>query len=132
MGNHLRRACDHAGRGGGAAMSRRASGLKAWIVQRVTAIYLAFFCLYLTLSFALMPPADHQALVAWVASPWVSLGLLLFVPLLLAHAWVGIRDVVLDYLRPVGVRVAVLTLMALTFLASGLWMLQALILVQVN
>lgn len=113
-------------------MSRRASGLKAWLIQRLSAIYLALFGLYLLLRFVLAPPADHAALAAWVASPWVALGLLVFVPALLAHAWVGIRDVLIDYVKPTGLRVAALSLFGLLFLASGLWALQALILVQVD
>jgi succinate dehydrogenase / fumarate reductase membrane anchor subunit len=112
-------------------MSRRASGLKAWLIQRVTAVYLAGFSVYLALYFTISRPADHGQLAAWAGSPWVAVGLLLFVPLLLAHAWVGIRDVIIDYVKPIGVRVALLAVMALVFLASGLWVLQALILVQV-
>jgi succinate dehydrogenase / fumarate reductase membrane anchor subunit len=112
-------------------MSRQAAGLKAWIVQRVTAVYLAAFSVYLVLYFTFSRPADHEQLAAWAASPWIAVGLLLFVPLLLAHAWVGIRDVLIDYVKPIGMRVALLAVMALIFLASGLWVLQALILVQV-
>ncbi len=113
-------------------MSRRASGLKAWLVQRVSAVYLALFGLYLALYFALAPPRDHAQLAAWVGSPWVALGLLVFIPLLLAHAWVGIRDVLIDYIKPLGLRVGLLAWFALVFLASGLWALQALILVQIG
>jgi succinate dehydrogenase / fumarate reductase membrane anchor subunit len=113
-------------------MSRRASGLKAWLIQRLSAVYLALFGLYLALYFALVPPPDHAALVAWAASPWVALGLLVFIPVLLAHAWVGSRDVLIDYVKPIGLRVTLLALLALVFLASGLWALQALILVQVE
>jgi succinate dehydrogenase / fumarate reductase membrane anchor subunit len=112
-------------------MSRRAAGLKAWVVQRVTAVYLAGFSVYLALYFIISRPADHEQLAAWATSPWVAVGLMLFVPLLLAHAWVGIRDVLIDYVKPIGVRLALLAVMALIFLASGLWVLQALILVQV-
>jgi succinate dehydrogenase / fumarate reductase membrane anchor subunit len=111
-------------------MSRHASGLKAWVVQRVTAVYLALFGVYLTLSFLLVPPADHTALVAWVTRPWVSLALLVFVPVILMHAWVGIRDVFMDYLKPIGLRVAALSLVGLVFLASGLWAVQAIIVAQ--
>ncbi|NEX18114.1 MAG: succinate dehydrogenase, hydrophobic membrane anchor protein [Halochromatium sp.] len=112
-------------------MSRRASGLKAWLIQRLSAVYLGLFGVYLLLFFAFAPPQDHAQLVAWASSPWVALGLLVFIPLLLAHAWVGIRDVLIDYLKPIGLRVGLLSLMALMFLASGLWALQALILVQI-
>jgi succinate dehydrogenase / fumarate reductase membrane anchor subunit len=113
-------------------MSRRASGLKAWLLQRVSAVYLALFGLYLVLYFIVTPPPDHAALAAWATSPWVGLGLLLFIPMLVAHAWVGIRDVIIDYVKPTGLRIGLLSAMALMFLASGLWALQALILIQVR
>lgn len=113
-------------------MSRRASGLKAWLVQRLTAVYLGLFGLYLAFYFAFARPQDHAQLAAWASSPWVAVGLMVFIPLLLAHAWVGIRDVLIDYVKPIGLRVGLLSLMALVFLASGLWALQALILVQVG
>ena len=106
-------------------MSRNASGLKAWLVQRVTAVYLALFLTYVVLHLILSPPADYAAWAAWVARPWISLGLLVCIPLLLAHAWVGIRDVLMDYVRPLGARVGAMAAFALVFLASGLWALQA-------
>jgi succinate dehydrogenase / fumarate reductase membrane anchor subunit len=106
-------------------MSRNASGLKAWLVQRVTAVYLALFLTYVVLHLILSPPVDHAAWSAWVARPWVSLGLLVCIPLLLAHAWVGIRDVLMDYVKPLGARVGAMAAFALVFLASGLWALQA-------
>jgi succinate dehydrogenase / fumarate reductase membrane anchor subunit len=107
-------------------VSRTASGLKAWLVQRVTAVYLALFLTYLILHLVLEPPSDYAAWAAWVRRPGVSLGLLLFVPLLLAHAWVGIRDVLMDYVKPLGARIGAMVFFALVFLASGLWALQAL------
>jgi len=106
-------------------MSRNASGLKAWLVQRLTAVYLAVFLTYVVLHLILSPPTDHAAWVAWVARPWVSLGILVCIPLLLAHAWVGIRDVLMDYVKPLAARVGAMAAFALVFLASGLWALQA-------
>lgn len=111
-------------------MSRQASGLKAWVVQRVTALYLALFGTYLFLAVLFATPPDHAALVAWVRTPLVTLGLLVFIPVLLAHAWVGIRDVLMDYLKPIGLRVGALALFAFVFLAAGLWALQAIIVAQ--
>ena len=113
-------------------MSRRASGLKAWAVQRATSVYLALFGVYLLLHFLLDPPADYLAWRTWVAQPAVNLGLLLFVPALLAHAWVGTRDVLIDYVKPTAVRVMLLGLTAFVFVASGLWAAQALILARVG
>ena len=113
-------------------MSRRASGLKAWAVQRATAVYLAGFSLYLVLHLFLAPPVDYLAWRDWVAGPAVSVAFLLFVPALLAHAWVGIRDVLIDYVKPIGVRVSLIALLAFALVASGLWALQALFLLRMG
>jgi len=106
-------------------MSRSASGLKAWLVQRLTAVYLALFLTYLVLHLVLSPPADYAAWAGWVGRPAVSLGFLLCIPLLLVHAWVGIRDVLMDYVKPLWARIGAMAFFGLTFIASGLWALQA-------
>jgi succinate dehydrogenase / fumarate reductase membrane anchor subunit len=112
-------------------MSRRAAGLKAWVLQRVTAVYLALFATYLILKFGFAVPANHAELVNWASTPWVALGLLVFVPVTLSHAWVGFRDLFMDYVRDITLRIIVLTLTAFAFVASGLWAVQAIIVAQV-
>lgn len=108
-------------------MSRHASGLIAWIIQRTTAVYVGLFLVYLLIHFSFSPPADHGTLVAWVNQPLVKIGLLLLIPTLLAHAWVGIRNVLIDYVHNLGARVTLLTLFALVLIASGLVALKAII-----
>lgn len=108
-------------------MSRQASGLMAWLIQRATAVYLALFLGYLLVFFTLSPPADHIALREWVTTPWVAIGLLLGVVVLLAHAWVGVRDVLIDYVHALSVRLTLLSLVAFVFIASGLWFLKAIL-----
>lgn len=108
-------------------MSRQASGLLAWVAQRLTAVYLGIFLVYLLLHFLFDPPASDVELRAWVAQPLVTAALLAFFPILLTHAWVGIRDVFLDYVHIVGLRVILLALVAFTFLASGLWGFKAIV-----
>lgn len=109
-------------------MSRRATGLRAWALQRISAVYLGLFGLVLAGHWLSNPPLDHGAWVAWVAQPWVSVGLFLFVVALLVHCWVGIRDVLIDYVHPLMPRLILLTLFALLFLGSGFWAVQALFL----
>ncbi len=108
-------------------MSRQASGILAWLAQRLTAVYLAVFITYLFIKFTFDAPVDYLALRAWVAQPVVTAALLLFFPIVLFHAWVGIRDVFLDYVQIVGLRVILLALVAFTFLASGLWGFKAIV-----
>jgi len=112
-------------------MSRRASGLRAWFLQRATALYLMLFIPYTLLHLIFHAPADHAAWRGWVAQPLVALGLLLFFVSLLLHAWVGIRDVVIDYVHPTAIRVTLLTLIGFTLLGCGLWLLQIILLAQI-
>jgi succinate dehydrogenase / fumarate reductase membrane anchor subunit len=109
-------------------MSRQASGLRAWVLQRVTAVFLLLFLPYLLLTFASDPPADHAAWAGWVGRPSVSIALMLFVASLLLHAWVGVRDAVIDYVHPIAARVTVLALFAFGLVACGLWALKAVVL----
>jgi len=109
-------------------MSRQASGLRAWVFQRITAIFLLLYFPYLILVFAFSAPASHAELVAWLQHPLVGIGFLLFVGALLLHAWVGVRDAIIDYVHPLGIRVTALTLLALALLGCGLWTLKVVVL----
>lgn len=109
-------------------MSRRASGLRAWALQRISAVFLALFTIVLLWHFMLSPPADYAAWRDWVAQPWVTTGLFLYIASLLLHAWVGVRDVLLDYVHPLYVRIALLSVFGFLFIGSGLWALQAIFL----
>jgi len=109
-------------------MSYQASGLRAWALQRITAVYIALVTLVLAWHFLAAPTADHAAWQAWVAQPWVNIGLLLYIVALLLHAWVGIRDVFIDYVHPLGARLLLLTLFGLLLLGSGVWAIQAVVL----
>jgi len=101
------------------------SGLRAWTIQRLTAIYVLLFLLYALASIALRPPSSYVQWHAWVID--VRPGLMLFFAALLVHAWVGLRDVVLDYAKPAPVRAAALGALALGLAALGAWVLQILI-----
>ena len=112
-------------------MSRRASGLRAWFLQRATAVYLLLFILYTLQHLIFHAPADYAAWQGWVAQPAVSLGLLLFFASLLLHAWVGIRDVIIDYVHPTAIRVSVLTVIGFVLVACAVWALKIIILAQI-
>ncbi len=112
-------------------MSRRASGLRAWFLQRATAIYLILFILYLLQHMIFSAPADFTAWRDWLAQPLVSLAVLLFFASLLLHAWVGIRDVIIDYVHPTAIRVSVLTVIGFVLVGCAAWTLKIIILAQI-
>jgi succinate dehydrogenase / fumarate reductase, membrane anchor subunit len=109
-----------------ALVSRQAHGLRAWLLQRFSAVYLLLFIGYLLVHFTRVPPLDFRGWQAWLADPLVNLATGLFVLSTLVHAWVGIRDVIMDYVSQAGLRVALFAVVALTLAGCGLWSLRLL------
>ena len=95
------------------------TGLPAWLVQRASAVYMLLFVLFLLGFFWLHPLHSYAEWKSWVARPSITLALALFFAALLSHMWVGLRDVLLDYARPAGLRQALLWLVALGLCASA-------------
>ncbi len=62
----------------------------------------------------------------------VSVALLLFYVSLLIHAWVGVRDILIDYVQWQVVRLLLLALFGLMLVASGLWLLEVMLLARIN
>jgi succinate dehydrogenase membrane anchor subunit len=100
----------------------RFTGLRAWWVQRVSAIYMLLFILFMLATVGLRQMHTYQLWRSWIGRPEISLGFLVFTAALLAHMWVGLRDVLLDYARPAGVRGVLLGSVALALIGLGVWM----------
>ena len=100
-------------------MSRRAAGLRAWLLQRISAVYLALYFVY----FLLAAPAGEgfDRWRAWLAEPLPWLAMVLFFAALAAHAWVGMRDVLVDYVHHAGLRLLLLSLVGVVLLGSLAW-----------
>jgi len=97
------------------------TGLAEWIVQRVTAVYLAVFVLYLL---ATLRPADVATYVAW--KQWIQQGSvrLLVAGALLSlglHGWIGVRSVILDYVKPVWIRFLIQSALAVGLVLCSFW-----------
>lgn len=107
-------------------MKRAVTGLRAWMVQRVTAVYMLFFIVFLLAHFLLDPPKSYLAWRSWILSPGVSISAFVFYAAVLAHAWVGVRDVILDYAKPLAVRVLVLALLGFSLIGLGGWVIRIL------
>lgn len=97
------------------------SGTGEWLLQRLTALYIAGFSLYVLLRLMLAPLGTFDAWRAWFAAGAVRVAFGLFVLSLLLHAWSGMRNVYMDYLRPLWLRFLVSFATALGLLALGLW-----------
>jgi succinate dehydrogenase / fumarate reductase membrane anchor subunit len=97
------------------------TGLRAWLVQRVSAVFVLSFILFLLFHFFLDPPRSYEAWNGWMRDPLVSIGGLIFFVALFLHTWVGVRDVIMDYVRPVALRVLALSLLGFSLMAMAAW-----------
>lgn len=107
-------------------MRARLTGLPAWWVQRVSAICILAFVVLSLGALSLFPRPSYLQWKAWAGSPGVTLALCAFFAALLAHMWVGLRDVLLDYARPVALRRLLLFLLAAGLLGAAAWVLRIL------
>jgi len=104
----------------------RLTGRRAWVVQRVSALLLLGFVLGFAARLFMAPPETYDEWRLLVARPWTQVALGLFFAALLMHAWVGVRDIVLDYVHSGAVRAALLVAVALGLGATGIGLLLAL------
>ncbi len=109
-------------------MSGRLQGQRAWLLQRLTAIFLVLYALYGLGYLILVRPEGYAAWSAWLhpGGPMATLTTLFFLALLL-HAWVGGRDIVLDYVHCLGARIGLLSTLVLFLLACGVWAIRILV-----
>jgi len=104
------------------------SGLRAWTVQRITAVYMLLAFLYFFSHFAFDAPRSYDAWRAWIAGPVVQVVALLFFAALLLHTWVGLRDVMMDYIKSLALRVTLLAALAFYLAAMAFWVMRILLL----
>ena len=74
-------------------------GLGEWRLQRLTAVALIPLGLYFAASILSLTTSDRMTAAAWLASPVPALLVMLFVLAALAHALIGLRSVLLDYVH---------------------------------
>lgn len=108
-------------------MTWRAQGFRAWLVQRLSAVYMALFFVYIALTFWLAPVESYFAWRAWVGNAFNAMGLALFFIALLLHAWVGARDIIIDYVHSFPLRFTALIVVGIILFGSGFWLLRILV-----
>lgn len=82
-------------------------GLRDWLVQRLTAVLMALFTLVLLVQVLLhVGPLGYEGWAGIFAAPWMKFLTFAVVVALAWHAWVGMRNIWMDYIKPVGLRLA--------------------------
>lgn len=80
-------------------------GLRDWLSQRVTAGLMALFTLIVLAQVIFSKgPMGYDKWAGIFASQWMKVLTFCVIAALLYHVWVGIRDVLMDYIKPVWAR----------------------------
>jgi succinate dehydrogenase / fumarate reductase membrane anchor subunit len=98
------------------------SGTVEWLWQRLSAVYLGGFGLLELVYLLFHPVHDYASWRQLFHQPVLRVLWLLGFVALLAHAWIGMRSVYLDYLHAFWLRFAVTMVSAIALFACGVWL----------
>ena len=79
-------------------------GMRDWLSQRITAVLMALFTIVLLVQLLFGGPLGYERWAGIFAAQWMKV--LTFVVFISIgwHAWVGMRDIWMDYIKPAALR----------------------------
>ena len=102
-------------------------GLRDWLAQRVTAALMAAFTLVVLAQVIFTSgPIGYDEWAGIFASQWMKFLTFTTILCLLYHAWVGIRDIWMDYIKPLGLRLFLHVASLIWLIGCAGWAVQAL------
>ena len=101
-------------------------GLRDWLAQRVTAVIMAVYTVIVLIVLLTGQPINYGVWRDLFTQGWMRVATLLFAASLAWHAWVGVRDIVMDYVKPTGIRLALESVVLLTIAGYLAWAIQIL------
>ena len=101
-------------------------GLRDWLAQRVTAVIMIVYTVIIVSTLAGLPQMDYwQWKVLW-QTPLVRYATVLFIASLLLHAWIGVRNIFMDYIKDAALRLALYVLVIGALLWYAAWLVRIL------
>jgi succinate dehydrogenase / fumarate reductase membrane anchor subunit len=101
-------------------------GLKDWLGQRITAVVMAVYTLIFAVGVLSMGELNYENWRGLFAGGFMSFATFLFFAALMYHAWVGVRDIYMDYIKPTSVRLVLHSVTLLLLIGYLAWAAQVL------
>ena len=102
------------------------SGLSAWLSQRVTAALMALFTLVLIAQILFGGELDYDRWAAIFSKQWMRVLTFSMIVALALHAWVGVRDILMDYVHGVVLRLCLQVATLVWLVGCAGWAIQVL------
>jgi succinate dehydrogenase / fumarate reductase membrane anchor subunit len=96
-------------------------GLKDWIAQRATAVIMAIYSVLIVAVLLIVQPATFEAWQGVFANGVIKFLTFLFFVSLFYHAWIGMRDLWMDYVKPTGIRLSLHVLTVTLLVGYSAW-----------
>ncbi|MDZ4141906.1 MAG: succinate dehydrogenase, hydrophobic membrane anchor protein [Methylotenera sp.] len=93
-------------------LTKRYPGMRAWLMQRLTALAMAAYSIMLPVRIIILQPGVYEEWLSFFQPIWFRIASWLFWICLSVHAWLGVRDVFKDYVPDYDIRVVLLKLLA--------------------
>ena len=102
-------------------------GLRDWLAQRVTAALMALFTLLVLVQVIFSKGAvGYDKWAGIFSSQWMKVLTFTIIIALAYHVWVGMRDIWMDYIKAVGLRIGLQVFTMVWLIACAGWGLQVL------
>lgn len=102
-------------------------GLRDWLSQRVTAVLMALFTLVVLAQLIFhRGPIGYGKWAGIFATQWMKVLTFVVILSLLYHVWVGMRDVWMDYVKPVSARLVLQVFTIVWLVGCAGWAIQVL------
>ena len=101
-------------------------GLRDWLSQRVTAALMALFTLAVIVQVLLPGEMGYDKWAGMFSRQWMKVLTFVVIVSLLIHVWVGMRDIWMDYVKPVAVRLVLQVFTLVWLVGCAGWAVQVL------
>lgn len=101
-------------------------GIRDWLIQRVSAVVIAVYFLYLLFYVATTPGIDFYDWQALFQQTWMRIFSLIFLIMLSLHAWIGVWTIITDYLKNTTIRILSQLIVIFALLSCVIWGIQIL------
>jgi succinate dehydrogenase / fumarate reductase, membrane anchor subunit len=102
-------------------------GMRDWLSQRVTAVLMALFTIVVLVQVIFSSgPIGYDQWAGIFAAQWMKVLTFAVIVALAWHVWVGVRDVLMDYVKPVGARLALQIFTIVWLVGCAGWAIQVL------
>jgi len=101
-------------------------GLRDWLAQRVTAVLMALFTIVLLAQVIFGEPVSYYKWAGIFSQQWMKTLTFVVIVAMLYHVWVGVRDIFMDYIKPVGIRLSLQVFAIVWLVGCAGWAIQVL------